>query len=311
MSSVGGSYGEWALPPQHRHGLWHEWLRRPVPHAQAKPGWPGGTDEHGHRARTFHRVQVARQAEVGFTTMRAPDYGTEALPCRTLVGFDANSLHPWAMAQDMPIRLDRSGASWAMAWMPRARPTDMGSATAGPHSNGWPTRWNSVGWRACCIPTMDLRCDSACGTCLWVAVIQTSPWCSSSMAACFTVTTVASSRTPGSALLPRRCGSPLKGTKGTAGSHLPAPGTDIQALLQATLDDHVFSLTQVDIHTPKGLKDKFWHLPPIFKSVAVSKEDAGPHMVQFCMDADTHIAGVLVLTEWPSGHALVSSDAVQ
>ena len=41
-----------------------------------------------------------------------------------------------------------------------------------------------------------------------------------------------------------------------ANSWLPfaSPWTDIQALLQAILDDHVFSLTQVDIHTPEGLK---------------------------------------------------------
>ena len=48
-------------------------------------------------------IVFKRHAEVGHTAIREPDYGAEALPCRTLVGFDANSLYPWGMAQDMPI----------------------------------------------------------------------------------------------------------------------------------------------------------------------------------------------------------------
>ena len=71
-----------------------------------------------------------------------------------------------------------------------------------------------------------------------------------------------------------------------AGSHLPAPGTDMQALLWAICEDFgLFGLTQVDIHIPEGLKDKFRDLPPIYKSFSVSKEDAGPHMAQFWEDA--------------------------
>ena len=48
-------------------------------------------------------IVFKRHAEVGHTTIREPDYAAEALPCCTLVGFDANSLYPWGMAQDMPI----------------------------------------------------------------------------------------------------------------------------------------------------------------------------------------------------------------
>ena len=44
---------------QHRHELWHAWLWRPVPQS-GQTGLPGGTDEDGHRARTFHRVQATR-----------------------------------------------------------------------------------------------------------------------------------------------------------------------------------------------------------------------------------------------------------
>ena len=36
------------------------------------------------------------------------------------------------------------------------------------------------------------------------------------------------------------------------GFHLPAPGTNMQVLLQAICEDHVFSLAQVDIHTRQG-----------------------------------------------------------
>ena len=46
LDSIGMSYGMHGS-----EGLFHD---------QAKPGWPGGTDEDGHRARTFHRVQATR-----------------------------------------------------------------------------------------------------------------------------------------------------------------------------------------------------------------------------------------------------------
>ena len=61
-------------------------------------------------------------------------------------------------------------------------------------------------------------------------------------------------------------------------------GTNMQVLQQAIREDLVFGLAQVDIHTPEGLKDKFQDLPPIFKSIAVSKEDAVLHMAQLCED---------------------------
>ena len=41
-------------------------------------------------------IVFKRHAVVGLTTLQTPDYSTEAFPCRALVGFDANSLHPWA-----------------------------------------------------------------------------------------------------------------------------------------------------------------------------------------------------------------------
>ena len=94
-----------------------------------------------------------------------------------------------------------------MAWMPRACPTATGRTTAGPLCNGWPTRWKSTGWRACCMLPTDLRCNLGCGTCPWTIIIWTLQWCFSSTAACFTVTTVTSSRTPGSTLLPRGGGA--------------------------------------------------------------------------------------------------------
>ena len=122
---------------------------------------------------------------------------------------------PWH--RKWPSGPARSKASQTMAWMPRACPTDIGHAIAGPPSNGWPTRRKPTSWRACCMPPTGLRCDWACGTCPWVAIIRTQPQCSSSMAACFTVKTVASSRMSGSALLPRRGGSTPKGMKTTWG----------------------------------------------------------------------------------------------
>ena len=122
-------------------------------------------------------------------------------------------LYPWGMVQDMPIR----------AWHIRSKP-DYGldvKATSHiyePHhnraslQNGWPTRWKSMGWRASCMRPMCPWCDWVCATYSWRAIIWT-PRCSSSTIACFTVTTLASLRTPGSALLPRRGRKKLKRMK--------------------------------------------------------------------------------------------------
>ena len=66
------------------------------------------------------------------------------------------------------------------------------------------------------------------------------------------------------------------------GTSLPDPGADMQSILQAIHEDRVFGLTQVDIHTPEDLKDKFCDLPSIFKGALLSKEDAGSHMARYC-----------------------------
>ena len=95
--------------------------------------------------------------------------------------------------------------------------TAMDRVTAGPPSNGWPTKQMFVGWQVCCFQAMDLRCDWACDTCPWMAITRTLTPCSSSMAVCIKATIVASFRTHDLALLPRRDGSPLKRTRTTWG----------------------------------------------------------------------------------------------
>ena len=87
--------------------------------------------------------------------------------------------------------------AWLLAWMLRPYTKTMDRGTAGPPSNGWPMRWKSADWRACFMQAMGPRCDWTCATYPWMAIIWTLPQCSSSMVACFTLTTVASSRTPG------------------------------------------------------------------------------------------------------------------
>ena len=44
-----------------------------------------------------------RYAEAGVTSIHQPDYGDGALIYGSIHGFDANSLYPWAMAQDQPV----------------------------------------------------------------------------------------------------------------------------------------------------------------------------------------------------------------
>ena len=48
-------------------------------------------------------IMFKRHVDVGHTAIIEPDYRAKALPCRALVGFNANSLYPWGMTQDMPI----------------------------------------------------------------------------------------------------------------------------------------------------------------------------------------------------------------
>ena len=162
-------------------------------------------------------IVFKQHAEVGHTAIRESDYGAEALPCHALFGFDANSLYPWGMAQDMPIGNATSGVGLTSRWTMVPWHMAMDCVTAGPPSNSWPTRRMFAGWQVCCMPAMDLRCDWACVTCPWIAITRTPPPCSSSMAVCIMGMIVASFRTHGSALLPRRDGSQLTRTRTTWG----------------------------------------------------------------------------------------------
>ena len=123
---------------------------------------------------------------------------------------------PWC--RTCPSGLAMSGVRRTMAWMLRSCIMTMDHGTAGPPFNGWPMRQKSAGWRACCMQATGLSCDGTCATNPWMAIIQTLPRCSSSMAACFTVTTVARPRTPGSALLLGRGRSAMKRMKTTWGT---------------------------------------------------------------------------------------------
>ena len=116
-----------------------------------------------------------------------------------------------------PSGLAMSGVSRTMAWMLRPCNTTIERGTAGLPSNGWPMRQKSAGWRARCMQATGPRCDWTCATYPWMAIIWTLPQCSSSIVACFTVTTVMSLRTPSSAPLPGRGRSAIKRTKTTWG----------------------------------------------------------------------------------------------
>ena len=52
----------------------------------------------GGASRIFHRYH-----EKGVTTLRQNEYGEAALPCRSIVGYDANALYLWSLMQDMPM----------------------------------------------------------------------------------------------------------------------------------------------------------------------------------------------------------------
>ena len=83
------------LSAQHRHALLHAWLWGPVLHIWSGTGRPCRDDERHH-----HKLSILFKGhlEVSLTTIRTPDYGVELLPWCALVGFDANSLYPWARA---------------------------------------------------------------------------------------------------------------------------------------------------------------------------------------------------------------------
>ena len=205
---------------------------------------------------------------------------------------------PMGRRRTWPSGLAMSGVSRTMAWMLRPCTTTMERGTAGLPSNGWPIRQKSAGWKTCCMQATGPRCDWTCTTYPWMAIIRTLPRCSSSIGACFTVTTVyyrgeAGVQWKGRTLLEDHLwlhthdhlgvqegvpqADPSAATvvsewEGTVGgsipespmpsSHLIAPGADTQVLLQVIHEDRIFGLAQVDIHTPEGLKDKFCDYRP-------------------------------------------------
>ena len=124
---------------------------------------------------------------------------------------------PMGRRSTWPSGLAMSGVSRTMAWLLRPCTTTMERGTAGLPSNGWPMRQKSAGWRACCMQARGPRCDWTSATNPWMAIIRTLPRCSSSIVACFTVTTVMSLWTPSSALLQGRGRSTMKRTKTTWG----------------------------------------------------------------------------------------------
>ena len=56
------------------------------------------------------------------------------------------------------------------------------------------------------------------------------------------------------------------------------PPMGSETIIRKIKSDKIFGMVQCDIHVPENLKQKFEDFPPIFKNVAVSRDDIGDHM---------------------------------
>ena len=263
-----------------------------------------------------------RYAEAGVTSIRQPDYGDEALTCGSIHGFDANSLYPWAMAQDQPVgpcvvrrepdfRAEttsraRKGYSYvSLEWL-RYEAHARGDIHIQHAGNGPEVR---LGVKH--IPVDGFHGDS--GTvfqfngCLFHGH---SCLDGSDSGESWLGTTTEERREKTQYVqqyIQDTCGynlvtmwecrwNEMKKNEMDVKqflyenvspvSHLndpvTDPGSDMQSILSAIREGRLFGMVLVDIHTPNHLRAKFRDMPPIFKCVEVGRDDIGDHMRSYC-----------------------------
>ena len=263
-----------------------------------------------------------RYAEAGITPIRLPDYGDQALTCSSIHGFDANSLYPWAMAQDLPVgpcvsrrepdyRIATSGEDWktysdaSLEWIQYESHT-RGNIRIQHEGNGPEVRLGTKH-----IPVDGFHnesntvyqyngCVFHAHTCLDPAD-PASSWLKISLQERRDRTQRVHQ------YLHDTCGyhvitmwecewnerkksdhtviefmKTCSSQKSSNRQSLPDPGSDMGSILKAICDDHLFGMAVVDIHTPESLKGKFRDLPPIFKCANVGRSDVGDHMRSYC-----------------------------
>ena len=65
-------------------------------------------------------------------------------------------------------------------------------------------------------------------------------------------------------------------------SPLGTGSTTEDVIMKAITDGSLFGMALVDLHVPESLKEKFYDMPPIFKTATVGREDIGDFMKSYC-----------------------------
>jgi G:T-mismatch repair DNA endonuclease (very short patch repair protein) len=268
-----------------------------------------------------------RLAVAGETTIRTPDYGHKAAMCQSIRGYDANSLYPWAMAQDMPV------GPCQVRKEPDYRPETPTGNTAKPNStiglewlnyeaevrghiriqhagNGPEVRIGRKqipvdGFHAAsktifqfhgcifhghtCHHAVSARDDKWLGTTLQFRRDRTERIHRYLQDTCgYTVVTMWSCEWDNLKRTVPAIKASLRSTPAPPRpSSLPDPGTDLASVLDSIREGRLFGMAVVDIHTPEALKSKFRDMPPIFKCTEVGCDDAGDHMRTYCQNSGT------------------------
>jgi G:T-mismatch repair DNA endonuclease (very short patch repair protein) len=265
----------------------------------------------GGPAIAFHRF-----AEAGTTKIRPERYGEDsAKPCKSVIGYDCNSLYPFSMAQPMPagpctVRVGPDFEPSRQDTGPRHSTTALEWLEFVAHQSGYRVQHVANGPE---VSLGDVKVDG------FVHETQTAY----QFHGCFhhghdcpdghrndgTREERLRQTRNAEEYVRRHCDVELivkwecewtsekKGSNRAAvdfvkeraalrspgRSQLPARMTDShKTILRAVESGQLFGMVQVDIHVPDELKSRFEDMPPIFKTTEVGREDIGDYMKRHC-----------------------------
>ena len=259
----------------------------------------------GGPAIIFHRY-----AEINKSKIRENEYGEAAKTVKKIVGYDANALYLWALCQPMPVGLYMSwklrghdlhpSKSWKdadewLAWeahkrgIPLRTRLDEGEQRLGPkqlpvdgYHSGTNTAFEYDGcwWHghSClpCHPRQEQeRLKRAQNTREKKAYLESLPGVTLvSKRECEWHQEYRSNRVEIDAVLNEKF--PGRGEMRLSES----------AMLERVMNDTFFGALEVDIQTPEELKETCSEMTPIFKNVAIHRQDVGEHMKQFAEERE-------------------------
>ena len=266
-----------------------------------------------------------RHAEANVTTIRTPEYGEQAMTCKSVFGLDANMLYPWAMSQDQtvgPCILRREPnyraiypddtstpqySSASLEWLSfeaELRGISIQHGGNGPEVkigikhlpvDGYHDESKTVFQFQGCIYHGHDCTDPNDTAASWLNKSKAQRYANTEKINAYicdtcgyNLITIWECEWNQRKQSDRKVAEFMQTYAPFDAKHTsppPDPGANMDMVLSAIREDRLFGMALVNIHTPAPLKSKFKDLPPIFKSAEVGRGDIGDHMRAFCEES--------------------------